>query len=258
VAQVRRTVRPRRLRRPTLTLGRGAVLESILSGEPSHDPVGWPTFKDWPAPNSLTHEGTYHKWMERAWRGGERIFVNLLVENGQLCKVYPLKKNSCDEMTSIRLQADRMREFERYIDAQYGGPGKGWYRIVTRPWEAREVVNQGKLAVVMGIETSVPFGCTFKRVPVRGDVPACDAESIDRQLDEMYDRGVRQMEIVNKFDNALTGVAGETRARSGSRSTPRTSSRPVRSGTCGTASRPTASPRTRARSPPRRTATPAA
>ncbi|HET6668395.1 MAG TPA: hypothetical protein VFG98_14050 [Intrasporangium sp.] len=193
----------------TLTTGKGAVLESVLSGEPSHDPVGWPTFKDWPAPNSLTHEGTYYKWLERAWRGGQRIFVNLLVENGQLCKVYPLKKNSCDEMTSVRLQAQRMRELERYVDAQYGGPGEGWYRIVTSPWEAREVINAGKLAVVMGIETSVPFGCTFKRVPLTGDVAACDVASIDRQLDEMHDLGVRQMELVNKFDNALTGVAGD-------------------------------------------------
>jgi hypothetical protein len=52
------------------TGGNGSVLETFLSGEPSHDPVGWPTFKDWPAPDSLTHEGTYYRWMERAWRGG--------------------------------------------------------------------------------------------------------------------------------------------------------------------------------------------
>ncbi len=43
--------------------GYGGVLEAFLSGEPSHDPVGWPTFKDWPAPESLTHEGTYYKWL---------------------------------------------------------------------------------------------------------------------------------------------------------------------------------------------------
>src|SRR6187431_2623583 len=38
--------------------GSGAVLENALYGDPlhTHDPVGWPTFKDWPAPPSLTHE----------------------------------------------------------------------------------------------------------------------------------------------------------------------------------------------------------
>ena len=190
-----------------LTGGSGAVLENFLKGgtiEP-HDTVGWPTFKDWPAPDSLTHEGTYYKWLERSWRGGQRILVNLLVENNQLCTLYPLKRNSCNDMDSIRLQAADMRKLERYVDAQSGGPGKGWYRIVTDPFQAREVINQGKLAVVMGIETSVPFGCSTKL-----GLPQCTAESIDKQLDEVHALGVRQMELVNKFDNALSGVAGDT------------------------------------------------
>lgn len=193
-----------------LTMGAGAILENFMKGGlpvGTHDTVGWPTFKDWPAPDSLTHEGTYYKWLERAWRGGERLFVNLLVENDQLCKIYPLKRNSCDDMDSIRLQAKDMRAMERYIDAQNGGPGKGWYRIVTDPFQARKIINEGKMAVVMGVETSVVFGCTMKL-----DKPAksCSAESIDRQLDEVHALGVRQMELVNKFDNALSGVAGDT------------------------------------------------
>jgi hypothetical protein len=191
----------------TATGGYGGILESVLSGEPGHDPVGWPTFKDWPAPHSLTHEGTYYRWLERAWRGGQRIFVNLLVENNQLCMLYPLKQNSCDDMDSVRLQAKDMYKMQDYIDAQFGGPGKGFYRIVKSPFEAREVINQGKMAVVMGIETSVPFGCTMK-----ADIPQCDAAEIDRQLDEVHKMGVRQMELVNKFDNALAGVAGDAGA----------------------------------------------
>lgn len=189
-----------------LTGGKGAAMEAFLSGNPTHDPVGWPTFRDWPAPGSLTHEGTYYRWTERSWRAGQRILVNLLVENNKLCELYPLKKNSCDDMDSIRLQAQRMRELEAYVDAQHGGPGKGWYRIVTTPTEARRVVNAGKLAVVMGIETSVPFGCTQKL-----GVPStrCTQASLDRQLDEMRALGVSQMELVNKFDNALSGVAGD-------------------------------------------------
>ena len=191
-----------------LANGAGAVLENVTrTGSPvgTHDPVGWPTFKDWPASDSLTHEGTYWKWLERSWRGGQRILVNLLVENNKLCELYPLKRNSCNDMKSVRLQADDMRKLERYIDAQYGGPGRGWYRIVTNPFEAREVINAGKMAVVMGIETSVVFGCTMKL-----DKPACTTGQIDRQINEVHDMGVRQMELVNKFDNALAGVAGDS------------------------------------------------
>ena len=190
------------------TGGYGAALESVLSGRPHHDPVGWPTFKDWPAPDSLTHEGTYYRWLERSWRGGQRIFVNLLVENNQLCQLYPIKHNSCDDMDSVRLQARDMYRMQDYIDAQFGGPGKGFYRIVKSPFQARRVINAGKMAVIMGIETSVPFGCTYKHLP-GGDVPACDVASIDRQLDQVRRMGVRQMELVNKFDNALSGIAGD-------------------------------------------------
>ena len=187
--------------------GAGAVLENTLSyGNPArtHDPVGWPTFKDWPAAKSLTHEQSYWKWTERAWRGGLRLYVNLLVDNGVLCQVYPYKKNSCNEMDTVRLEAQRLRELENYIDAQYGGPGKGFLRIVTDPFEARRVINQGKLAVIMGIEISRLFDCR-----VFNDVPECDDAQIDRQLDEVYKLGVRDMELVNKFDNALGGVAGD-------------------------------------------------
>jgi hypothetical protein len=133
--------------------------------------------------------------------------VNLLVENNKLCQAYPIKRNSCDDTKSLRLQADDMRKLERYIDAQYGGPGRGWYRIVTDPFEAREVINAGKMAVVMGIETSVVFGCG-----VRNNRPRCTAGELDARLDDAHQMGVRQMELTNKFDNGLAGVAGDSGA----------------------------------------------
>ena len=189
----------------TSTAGYGAVLEAFLSGgAPGHDTVGWPTFGYWPNPHSLTHQGVYYKWLERSWRGGLRVFTNLLVQNNVLCELYPLKKNSCNDMDAIRLQAKDMREMQNYIDAQYGGPGRGWYRIVTNPFDARRVINSGKLAVIMGIETSVPFDCN-----VGNRQPTCTKALIDKGLDEVYKLGVRQMEITNKFDNGLTGVTGD-------------------------------------------------
>jgi hypothetical protein len=187
--------------------GCGAVLENALYGNPArcHDPVGWPTFKDWPNRDSLTHEQTYYKWVERAYMGGLRVFVNLFVENRQLCELYPLKGNNCDEMESVRLQNRDLNALQDYIDAQNGGPGRGWFRIVKNPFEARRVIAAGKLAVVKGIEVSEPFGCR-----VYNDEPQCDRAQIDRELDEVHGFGVRQMELINKFDNALGGVAGDS------------------------------------------------
>jgi hypothetical protein len=59
--------------------------------------------------------------------------------------------------------------------------------------------------VVLGIEVSVPLDCGLVL-----DDPQCELEDIDSGLDEVYDLGVRQMELVNKFDNALSGVAGDS------------------------------------------------
>ncbi len=185
----------------------GAVLENAVSGDSVVQSTdGWPTFEGWPDDKSLTHEGSYYKWVERSWLAGERIFVNLLVENRVLCEIYPLKKNSCDEMDGVRLQAQRMYELQDYIDAQSGGPGEGWYRIVKSPFAARRVINDGKLAVIMGMEVSEPFGC---RLRPPNATPACDRADIDRELKEIHKLGVRQLELTNKFDNALVGVAGD-------------------------------------------------
>ena len=73
--------------------GCAAVLENVLYGEPArcHDTTGWPEFTDWPDPQSLTHEQSYYKWIERSWRSGLRVFVNLMVQNRALCEIYPIK-----------------------------------------------------------------------------------------------------------------------------------------------------------------------
>ncbi|MET8586372.1 discoidin domain-containing protein [Streptomyces collinus] len=179
-----------------------AVFDFITKGgDGRHDPVGWPTFKDWPAHDSLTHQQNYYAWVERAWRGGQRVLVNDLVTNGVICSVYFFKDRGCDEMTAIRLQAKLTYDLQDYVDDMYGGPGKGWFRIVTDSEQAREVVEQGKLAVVLGVETSEPFGC--KQIL---DVPQCSRHDIDAGLDELYGLGVRSMFLCHKFDNALCGV----------------------------------------------------
>ncbi len=185
--------------------GAGAVLENVLStGSPlgTHSTDGWPSFRGWPRHDSLTHEMTYYKWMERAWIGGLRLMVNLHVDNEVLCQVYPIKKHGCNEMDTVRREIADLRALQSYIDRKSGGPGRGWFRIVKDPFEARRVINSGKMAVVQGIEVSKLFDCDLSF-----DTPSCTKADIDRRLDEMYRAGIRDLELVNKFDNGLAGVA---------------------------------------------------
>ena len=184
--------------------GAGATFENFLaSGSPvgTHSTDGWPTFAGWPRAESLTHEGSYWKWLERAWRGGVRIMVADLVENRALCELYPLKQNACDEMASARKQAQDLHGLVDYVDAQFGGPGKGFLRFATSPPQARAIINSGKVALILGMETSEVFGCGQDN-----GVPACDAAQIDRQLDEFHALGVQSVFPVHKFDNALGGT----------------------------------------------------
>lgn len=190
---------------------KNSLLENLTNGAAEHGPLdahdttGYPTFKDWPTYSSLTHQQMYYKWVERAWRGGLRIMVNDMVSNPGLCPILGIiagpNKYSCDDMDTVRREIKATYELQDFIDAQYGGKGKGWYRVVTSPDEARSVIEQGKLAVVIGIETSEPFGCK----QVLG-VPGCTKKDIDRGLDEMKSKGVSSMFLCHKFDNALCGV----------------------------------------------------
>ncbi len=183
--------------------GNLALFENLTSDPDwTHDPVGWPTFKDWPKTTSMSHQAGYYAWIERSWRSGQRVLVNDLVSNGVICSLPILpKETGCNEMDAIRREAVKNREMEAYIDEIYGGPGKGFYRIVTTPQQATEVIEQGKLAVVLGVETSEPFGCK----QILG-VPQCSKADIDRGLDEFKTMGVSSMFLCHKFDNALCGV----------------------------------------------------
>ncbi len=183
--------------------GNFALFENLTSDSDwTHDPVGYPTFADWPKTTSMSHQAAYYAWIERSWRGGQRVLVNDLVTNAVICSLPILPKDrGCNEMAAIRRQANLSYEMQDYIDNIYGGPGKGFYRIVTSPQQAADVIKSGRLAVVLGVETSEPFGCK----QILG-VAQCSKADIDTGLDELKNLGVSSMFLCHKFDNALCGV----------------------------------------------------
>jgi microsomal dipeptidase-like Zn-dependent dipeptidase len=170
----------------------------------THDTGGWPAFAGWPTNDTNTHEQIYYKWLERAWRAGLRLTVAETVEDTELCKVEPRRRYSCDETTAIRGQVRRLHDLQDYVDAQSGGPGRGWFRLVRSPAEARRVIARGKLAVIVGVESSFPLDCRDQP----GRRP-CTTAQVDRRLDALYAAGVRSLFVAHWADNGFAGAAVE-------------------------------------------------
>ncbi|MDZ4297174.1 MAG: hypothetical protein U0998_10980 [Moraxellaceae bacterium] len=181
-----------------------ALVDTVVNpnqGPPQHDTQGWPTYKDWPSYGGQIHHQTYYMWLKRAWMGGLRLMVNHLVANEGLCLLWPIKGIDCNEMETLEFQRQQVLALEDYIDAQAGGPGLGFFRIVTSSAQAREVIANGQMAVILGTENEKIFDC--------GEFlgrPDCTMASIERDLADWYDRGIRAIFPVHLVDNAFGGT----------------------------------------------------
>lgn len=176
-----------------------------------HETAGYPNFTDWPnAPEDSVHQAQYYRWLERAYLSGLRLVVQHATSNQVLCDMVTAvhaqtARYSCNDMVAVERQIDEAYALERYVDAQSGGPGRGWFRIVRTPAEARQVIGAGKLAVVLGIETSNLFDCFLTP---RAGFPTCDATTVRERLDHFQARGVRAIFPVHKYDNAFSAGDG--------------------------------------------------
>jgi microsomal dipeptidase-like Zn-dependent dipeptidase len=170
-----------------------------------HDTHGWPTFAGWPTFDTNTHQQVYWAWLERAWMAGERLVVAQTVEDQPICEIEPRRVHSCDETETIKAEIATLRGLQDYVDSQSGGPGKGWFQLVRNPEQARQVIERGKLAVVIGIESSNLFGCS--------ETSDCTLADVDRGI-RMYKRlGVRSVFVAHWVDNAFAGTALEGGAK---------------------------------------------
>jgi microsomal dipeptidase-like Zn-dependent dipeptidase len=190
------------------------LLQGVLTGRTptfNHHTDGYPTFTEWPsAVFRSTHQVQYYKWLERAYLGGLRLVVQLAVSNQIICDflggggIQPVRY-SCNDMVAVDRQVTEAYAMQDYIDAQEGGPGRGWFRIVTTPAQAREVIRSGKMAVLLGIETSNLFDCFLTP---RAGFPRCTEADVVARLDDYYERGVRAIFPVHKYDNGFSAGDG--------------------------------------------------
>jgi microsomal dipeptidase-like Zn-dependent dipeptidase/uncharacterized protein (AIM24 family) len=160
---------------------------------------GFPNFTGWPSFFEVSHQKVHEEFLKRAVDGGLHLMVMMAVESPLLCDAIVngggrTDGRDCnDEMSGIKRQIADAVAMQNYIDAEAGGPNLGWYRIVTTPDQARDVIRAGKLAVVLGVETSHLFNCHHE---------PCDWSG---PLDELWALGVRHFFPIHQDKNAFGG-----------------------------------------------------
>jgi microsomal dipeptidase-like Zn-dependent dipeptidase len=178
----------------------------LRTGKPTgtHDTNGWPSFTGWPVFDTYTHQQVYYRWLQRLWMDGERLAVAQTVEDEPICNIEPTRSHSCSETDTIALEVKALQALQDYVDAQSGGPGKGWFRLVYDPAQARKAIAAGKLAVIIGVESSDPFGCSEKNGQAQ-----CTQADVDNGIRAFHTEGVRALFITHWVDNAFAGAALE-------------------------------------------------
>lgn len=144
-----------------------------------------PHFEDWPMWDAIAHQQMWHGWLRQAHQGGLRVMVVSLAESSFLCAntAYATRRYDCNEMASVQRQATFAHDF--------ASRNSSWVGIATSPAQARALIAQGKLALVLAVEVTKLFPS--------GDYIA--------QLDQLRAMGIRSVQIVHHADNRFGGAA---------------------------------------------------
>lgn len=183
-------------RLPACTGSNHATLQigGIKSGQALIDPHpdvthGAPDFHDWPSWKDIKHQQVAAEWLKAAHQKGLQLMVASLVNNqwlaaGMIAGGHGQPGISPADMESVKLQLLSLKQMDEQSD---------WYTIVRDPWEARRAIARGELAVVLAVEVS-------------DLLPASDGPW-KQQLYDLYDMGVRSMQIVHQTNNRFSGAA---------------------------------------------------
>jgi hypothetical protein len=152
-------------------------------------------FRGWPAFDDLTHMKVHQDWIRRAWDGGQRLMVALIVHSELLATLQGAPQSDRD---TVEPQIQMLKEFVAHNGA--------WCGLARTPGEARDLIERNKLAFVLGIETDSINGWVNKT-----DFDPADRVAIHTQLHPyfsyLHDLGVVQVNLLHLSDNAFGGMA---------------------------------------------------
>lgn len=176
------------------------------ASDPPADAFGFPTFRDWPVWNDMTHQKMWVDWIRRSFTGGLRVMVALAVNNKTLGDVVTVGNLSgtpdlpTDDKASADLQIDEITHFV--------AANADFMEIALTAEDIARITSIPKLAVVIGVEIDHIGNLQTATWGAAGPIIAVpSAGELKAEIHRLYDLGVRYIFPIHLLDNAFGGTA---------------------------------------------------
>jgi microsomal dipeptidase-like Zn-dependent dipeptidase len=166
------------------------VLINVIEGR-DHAEGGSPDFAGWPHFMTRTHQQMHVDWIKRAWQGGLRLMVALAVNSELLAHITPKAGVPLDDKSICDDQIAAMKSMAE--------ENRTWMGIAYSPEDARQIIGEGKLAVILGIEVD-----TLGNWGREND---CTDRQVSQEFERLFGLGVRHIFPVHLADNAFSGCS---------------------------------------------------
>ena len=196
-------------------LGTFLMRKPFIIGADPHEALGWPDFLEFPRFNSKTHQQQHVEFLKRAWQGGLRLLCALAVNNMYVPSLLLGPGNDgtpFDDETVVQQQITEIKQ----MAAQNGD----WMEIALSPKDARRIILQGKLAVVLGIESdnlgnfkAASYNWIDKNAGALWNNPLITLTDVnadqllEAKLTDYHFKGVRQITPIHYISGLFGGAA---------------------------------------------------
>lgn len=181
----------------TIRIGPMAMFQTRIDIEPGRHSANFSgtNVRRYALWQNVHHQQYWKGHLKNAHDNGLKLFVMSAVSNELLCGLIPveyrIRRNGiypvgCDDWSNVVRQIEAAKDF---------ASKNSWYRIAKTPEQARQIIAEGDMAVILAVEASNIWGHTNSW----GDVK--------HRIDSLYNMGVRSMQPVHMFDNNLSGTA---------------------------------------------------
>jgi microsomal dipeptidase-like Zn-dependent dipeptidase len=196
------------------TAGLGLLNTPFIGGADVHKYMnGWPDFIDFPKFDSKTHNQQNVEFLKRAWAGGLRLYCALAINNMFLPAITLGPGNDGSPYDDESTIMNQIQEIKNMALTQ-----SSWMEIAYTPKDARRIIMQGKLAIVLGVEMD-NFG-NFKTStynwndnvnPANAKLVTLNEtnadELLENKLNQYYNLGIRQVTPIHYLSGLFGGAA---------------------------------------------------